>query len=416
MMRALREIFAALAVREFRFLWTSTVLAFLAFFMSTVVNSVVAHDLTGSNTAVGVVVFGQGMAMFLLGPIGGAFADRWPKRRTIITCQLVTTAVFFALAALMAAGRIHLAFITAGATIMGATFAFLGPTRQAFIVELVGNDLRGNAVALFQVANNLSRSLGPAAAGVLLALPAVGATGAYAAMGVFYLFSVSSVLRIRSSPARADAKETHVFEDVAAGLRYLGTNGRVRTLMLLFMGVTMLAMPHITLMPGLVVNELGRESESITGLFAISAAAAFLTSLPMARNADTSRAVPLFVTMGFGFGLSVLALAWVPSYEWAIVVMMVVGATSGGFQTLSGAVVIHDTDPVFVGRVMSLMLMAFGGFGLMGLPVGALGDQIGERATLACLGVAVCGLVLVLRLVLARHTAVPAVEAATPSR
>ena len=83
--------------------------------------------------------------------------------------------------------------------------------------------------------------------------------------------------------------------------------------------------------------------------------------------------------------------------------MIAVGATSGGFQTLSGAVVIRDTDPAFVGRVMSLMLMAFGGFGLMGLPVGALGDEIGERGTLGVLGVVVCVLVAVLWLVLARH-------------
>jgi fucose permease len=52
---------------------------------------------------------------------------------------------------------------------------------------------------------------------------------------------------------------------------------------------------------------------------------------------------------------------------------------------------------------MSLTMMAFGGFGLMALPVGLLGDQIGERATLTVLGVAVCAVVLSLRLVLVRH-------------
>jgi predicted MFS family arabinose efflux permease len=83
--------------------------------------------------------------------------------------------------------------------------------------------------------------------------------------------------------------------------------------------------------------------------------------------------------------------------------MVLVGVTTGGFQTLSGAVVIRETEPAFVGRVMSLTLMAFGGFGLMGLPVGFLGDQIGERWTLTVLGAVVCAVVLVLRLVLARH-------------
>jgi MFS family permease len=403
MTRWISETFAALAVRDFRVLWISTVLAFLAFFMSTVVNSVVAFGLTGNNTTVGFVVFGQGAAMFFLGPIGGAYADRWSKRRTIATAQLVTTMVFFCLAALMAAGAMHVAYLAAGSFVMGAMFAFLGPTRQAFVVEVVGSELRGNAIALSQVANNLSRALGPAAAGALLAWPVVGSTGAYGVMGVLYSCAVVAVLQMPSSPGRADAAQTHVLQDVMAGLRYVGGHARLRTLMLLFMLVVMLGMPHITLMPGLMENQLGHPAESISLLFGISAAAAFVTSVLVARQADAARAVPIFVAMGFGFGLSLLVLAWVPSFGAAVGAMVAVGVTTGGFQTLSGAVVVRETEPQYVGRVMAVTLMAFGGFGLVGLPVGYLGDQIGERATLSVLGVVVCSVVSVAGAVLARQ-------------
>jgi MFS family permease len=128
-----------------------------------------------------------------------------------------------------------------------------------------------------------------------------------------------------------------------------------------------------------------------------------LTSVLVARKADSSSAVPIFVLMGFGFGVSLLVLAWVPNFPAAVAAMLLLGVTTGGFQTLSGAVVIRETEPVFVGRVMSLTMMAFGGFGLMALPVGLLGDQIGERATLTVLGVLVVAVVLSLRLVLVRH-------------
>ena len=67
--------FAALRLRDFRILWISTFFSFLAFFMSTVVQSVVAFDLRGSNSSVGSVVAAQGLAMLLLGPFGGALAD-----------------------------------------------------------------------------------------------------------------------------------------------------------------------------------------------------------------------------------------------------------------------------------------------------------------------------------------------------
>ena len=362
----------------------------------------VAVRLTGSNTAVGLVVFGQGLAMFVLGPLGGGFADRWPKRRTIAICQLVTTTVFFVLAALVASDSIRVAYLAAGSFVMGATFAFLGPTRQAFVVELVPGALRGNGIALSQVGNNLSRALGPALAGVLLAWTVMGATGAYLVMGGLYTLSVLTILQLPSSARRSDLGETHVLQDVAAGFRYVRDHPRLRTLVLIFMGVVMLGMPHVTLMPGLVENELGRSADSISLLFGSSAAAAFLTSVLVARKADSAAAVPIFVAMGFGFGVSLLVLAWVPSFGAAIVAMLLVGVTTGGFQTLSGAVVIHETEPAFAGRVMSLTMMAFGGFGLVGLPVGLLGDVLGERMTLSLLGVAVCTVVLVLRLVLAR--------------
>jgi MFS family permease len=293
--RWLSETFAALSVRHFRVLWIGTLLSFLAFFMSTVVQSVVAFGLTASNSAVGLVVFGQGLAMFVLGPLGGALADRWPKRRTIATCQLVTTTVFFVLAALMASERIQLVFLAAGSFLMGATFAFLGPTRQAFVVELVSEGQRGNAIALSQVANNLSRALGPAVAGVLLAWKAFGPTGAYLVMGGLYTLSVLTILQLPSSVRRPDLSETHVLQDVAAGLRYVRDRPRLRSLVLLFMLVVMLGMPHVTLMPGLMEHELGRPAESISLLFGASAASAFLTSVLVARKADSSSAVPIFV-------------------------------------------------------------------------------------------------------------------------
>ena len=398
----IRETFAALEVRHFRVLWLGTLLAFLAFFMSTVVQSVVAFELTGSNSAVGFVVFAQGIAMFLLGPLGGAMADRLPKRRVILGCQFLTTVVFFVLAAVLAMDWIHVAWLALGSMLMGATFAFLGPTRQAFVVELVPDRLRGNAIALSGVANNASRAVGPALAGVLLAWTFSGATGAYLVMASLYGLSLLTVLALPHSPARANTGETHALEDIAIGFRYVGGHRRLRLLLLLFVLVIMFGFPHVTLLPGLVENELGRRAESISLLFSISAVAALVTSLMIARKADAASGVTIFASLGLGFGVSLVLLGLAPSFEFAAFAMLLLGATSGGFQALGMAVVLRAAEPEFAGRVMALTMMAFGGFGLVALPVGFLGDAIGERATLLGMAAAVCAVVLWLRLALAR--------------
>ncbi|HVR29168.1 MAG TPA: MFS transporter [Thermoanaerobaculia bacterium] len=397
MSRRLTGTFAALRIRPFRILWIGTWFAFVGFFMSTVVQSVVAFKLTGANRDVGLVIFGQGLMMFTLGPLGGAVADRLPKRRVIALSQLATTAVFFAISWALWSGRIQLAWLVAGSMVMGASFAFLGPARQSLAVELVAPELRGNAIALTQVANSACRVVGPALGGALLAWSANGAWVAYAVMGLFYLTSVVSVGLLPKSTVREGARARRVLEDMLDGLRYVRHHDRLGTLMLLFTLVIIVGYPHVTILPGFVENQLGAASESASILWGVSALGSLVASLMVAAMADSPRASAYFSRLALGFGVSLIVVALAPGFAAVTVLMGVVGLVSGGFQTLAGAVIVRQTEPRYIGRVMSLTMLSFAGFGLMGLPIGALADALGERVTFAALGVVVCGVVAWLR-------------------
>lgn len=393
MHRSFGGIFAALGVPSFRILWIGTVFAFVGFFMSMTVQSVVAFDLTGANRAVGLVIFGQGLMMFTLGPLGGAFADRLPKRRVIAIAQLATTTVFFTISWAIATGRIRLALLVAGSMVMGASFAFLGPARQSLAVELVGPELRGNAIALTQVANSACRVLGPAIGGALLAWSTRGAWVAYLVMGVSYLTSVISVGFLPKSNVPQRARDTHVFADVFDGLRYVRGHERLGTLMLLYTLVVIVGFPHVTILPGFVEHQLGRSSHDSSILFGVSAFGSTLASLAVAARADSPRAPRLLVQLALAFGVSLIVVSLAPGFVSMALLMLVVGLFSGGFQTLGGAVMVRQTEPRYVGRVMSLSMLSFAGFGLMGLPIGFLADALGERVALAALGIVVCGVV-----------------------
>lgn len=397
--------FAALRLRSFRLLWIGTVCGHLAFFISTVVQSVVAFDLVGNNTAVGTVVFAQGIAMLLLGPLGGAIADRWPKRMLIASAQVIPAAVFATLALAMATESISLALITAGALLIGATFAFLGPARQAFVVEIVPDAARGNAVALMQVASTASQVLGPGVAGVLLYWSFAGAAGAYAVMSGLYVAACVLLFLLPRSRMRPDAHETHVLADVAEGVRYVWQRRALRHLVLLYISVIMLGFPYVTVLPGLLENQLGRPAQAYAFLSLTSAAGALVSSVLVARYADHARARLLFVAMGLLFGVSLFALAGSPSYRLAAGAVFCVGCGFGGFMTLNGALIVRGTDPAFFGRVMALTMLAFGAFGLMGLPVGLLADALGERSALMLMSACVCATVAVFGTLLARDAA-----------
>jgi len=385
--------FAALGVPSFRVMWAGTWASYIPFFMSNVVNGVVAFQLAHVNRAVGTVVFAQGVAMAVLAPLGGAGADRWPKRRVLVLTNIAAAAVFGAFALLLALDRLTIAALAMGSFVLGVAISFLGPARQAFAAELVGPDLRGNAVALNQVPLTGSQVLGPAIAGLLLASP-LGATGAYALMSALYVAAALSLAPLPRSLARTNAAETHVLADLRDGLRYVGSHRRLRLLVLYFVAVIMTGFSYITVLPGLVEHALDRSAEAVPPLFFTSALGGLSVTLATARLADSRRALPLFVAMPFVFAAGLLGLSVAPSYAAGIATMFVVGMGFGGFQTLNAAVIVRATEPAYLGRVFSLSMLAFAGVSLMSLPVGILADTIGERATLAALSGVVLAIAL----------------------
>ena len=385
-------------------LWFGTVASYIAFFMATIVQSVIAFELTGTNRAVGYVVFAQGLAMLALGPLGGACADRWPKRRIVAVSQVASAAIFGVLALLLAFDALHILMLAAGSLLLGAAIAFLGPARQALSVELVPEAIRGNAVALNQVALTGSQVMGPGVAGLLLG-SGVGATGAYGTMTVLYVLAALSLALVPRSVVRADAAASHVLADLVDGLRYLWTHASLRLLVLFFVSVIMMGFPYVTVMPGLVENQLGRESDAISLLFFISAIGGLAASLFAARLADSRWAVPLFVGMAGLFAVALFGLSLVPSYRAAMGAIFFIGIGVGGFQSLNSAVIVRATDAAYLGRIFSLTVLAFAGFGLMGLPIGLLADAVGERGALAAMSAVVLAIVAVVALRLARGPA-----------
>jgi MFS family permease len=369
--------------------------------MSNVVQSVVAFELTGRNRAVGAVAFAQGVAMLALAPVGGAGADRWPKRRVLALTQSIAVATFGALAVLHALGLLTLPVLAAASLLLGSAVSFLGPARQAFAAELVPAALRGNAVSLNQVPLTGSQVLGPALAGLLLASP-VGATGAYALMGALYAASALSLAFLPRSTPRVDAARSHVLADLRDGLRYVGSHRRLRLLVGFFVGVVMSGLAYGTLLPGLVEHELGRPAEAVGALFFTSALAGLGATLAAARIADSARAVPVFLAAPFVFALGLLALSSARSFPLALAAMLVIGTGFGGLQSLNAAVIVRATEPAYFGRVFSLTMLAFAGVSLAGLPVGALADAIGERRAVASLACAVVAIAVMVAVRLAR--------------
>lgn len=377
-------------MRDYRILWIGTTLSFIAFLMSSTAQGVVTYDLAGNNRAVGAVLFAQSLSMFILSPVAGVIADRWPKRRSLLICQVTVLATYLLIGALLATDRLTVPILAASGLVIGITFAAIRPVRSAYLGDIVPPERRGNAVALQQVAISAAQVLGPFIAGGLLAWELVGKAGTYFFMSALYLVVVVTLWKIPATPSRGKAAGPGVLTDIVLGFRHVFANPRLLWCIAGFVLLTIVGQPYLVVLPGFTKDELGAGTGALGVLFGISAIGGLSLSLVVASWADTPKAAPALMVSTFILGLALLGLGIAPSFFLAAVAMFFIGCGVGGFQTLNNAIAMKESEPAYYGRVISLTMMALSLSGIVSLPLGFLADAAGERAVLVLLGIATC--------------------------
>jgi len=153
--------------------------------------------------------------------------------------------------------------------------------------------------------------------------------------------------------------------------------------------VVMVGFPFVAFLPRLATETLEVGSAGYGFLAAASAVGAVFVSLYIAGRSSGRAAWRIQAISGFMFGVMLIALAVAPSYILAVVMVAGVGAASAGFQAMNNSLVLTLSELEYHGRVQSLMMLSFSGFGMAALPLGALADGIGLRQTMAGMGAAV---------------------------
>lgn len=382
--------FAALVHRDYKMLWSGALLATTAFMMTFMLVPSVAFEITGSNAAAGFAQLGFGVAMLLVAPIGGVIADRVPKKPLVLVGQIVPCAVILATGVLILTDEITVPLLTAGTLIMGLAFAFMVPARQAWVAELVPTDLLPNAIALQQIAQNVSQVLAPLFIALLLGT-FLGVGGTYLFMASLFLIVLPLTSRLPNTrPAQREVRS--VLQELGAGVSYVWANPVLRTLWLGFVGLVVCGFAYQTLLPGLLSEELGRSPTDIGLIFLVLAVAGLVVSVPLAGLVRTSRAWPALLVMGFVMALGFLILAGAPSYPLVIAAGIPLGLGRAGFMLINNALLMSTAEPAYHGRVMSLAMIGFASQALLAPFWGALADAIGVRETLTTLGLATVGI------------------------
>jgi len=394
--------FAALQSPQFRLLWFGNIFSFLGMQMQVLARGYLAYDLTGKNTALGTMMVAFGLPQLVLSLFGGVVADRLPKRRVLVVCQLIVAANSAWIATMLALGQLEFWMLVVAGFVQGSGFSFIGPARQAYIGELVPRQDLGNAVVLQQLSMNSTRVVGPSLAGAFIAISFIGAAGVYYMTTAGFLLAIVSLFWLPAGEPRAREVQTSPMRDLKDGLSYVRRQNHIGILILASFAIIMVGFPYQSFLASISKSVYGVGSGGFGVLSSVSAVGAVVATIAVA-SISTRRAVSWQRWAGLAFGAALIGLGLTGTFVAGLVAIVFVGGLSAAFQSLNNSLVMTYTEPIYQGRVQAMNMMSWSLFGLAALPIGIVADHIGIQETLILQG-SICMAAIVLLDVLRRRT------------
>jgi MFS family permease len=391
--------FPALRHRNFRLFFFGQGTSLIGTWMQNVAQGWLVLQLTNSAYYVGLVSALGSLPVLLVSLPAGVFADRTHKRRVVTITQSLSMIQALAIAVLIWVHRIELWHVAAAAVFLGLINAFDIPTRQSFIVEMVGREDLGNAIALNSSAFNAARIVGPAIGGVLIG--SVGIAMCYFLNGISYVAVVASLLAMRMPAWQRPQLAGDGLARFREGARYILGDRRIRALVINTAMLSIFGFPYMVLMPVFARDALHVGARGLGLLMASSGVGAVVAALGVAVYGPR---VPKGQVVRWGaavFGLAVALFSLTRAFPLAMAILMV----SGGAMIANNAVtntLLQTLAPDHLrGRVMGAYTFVFTGMAPLGAyQAGLVAEHFGIRAEVAIGGlVCLLGSLLLWRLV-----------------
>jgi MFS family permease len=381
-----RQTFSSLSIRNYRLYFIGQGISQSGTWMQTIGQGLLILHLTGSGTKLGAVTALQTLPILLLGPFGGLIADRFPKRRVLYATQTAAGVQALILGFLVATGEIRIWMVYVLAAGLGLVNTVDNPTRQTFVLEMVGKDALSNAVSLNSTEINLARVIGPSIAGALVAL--VSLSACFIVNGLSYFAVVAVLRRMRAEELQPAPRAPHARRQFLQGFRYVRSMPMLRNTLLMMAVIGTFTYEFTVILPLFAEFTFGKGASGYASLTAAMGAGAVVGGIVTASRRQQSTPSMLLLA-AFLFGVSDLLAAATPSLPFAMAAFVLVGFFSITFTALGNVTVQLASAPEMRGRVMALWTMAFLGSTPIGGPIiGWIGEHAGPRWGLATGGMA----------------------------
>jgi MFS family permease len=335
-----------------------------------------AWEISGSELWVGIVAFSQFAPAVVFGPLFGVLADRFDRRAASLLINSMSLMNMLLLGLLAALGVVDIYVLTLLAFMQGTLDGAHMPVRMTIVPNLVKKNQLQSAIAITSISFNLSRFVGPAIAGLIIAIYGVGT--AFMVNGVSYLALIAVMLVVQLNPtAENTSKERDVWREMGEGINYILGNPAIRALLLIIAVASVFGRGALEMMPVFADAVFERGSAGLAALTSAIGAGAVISGLAMSRGVGwlNVRIIRVAVIVA---GLLIASLGFIEQFWIAVTVVVWLGIILSlcgvGSQILTQTLI----DDSVRGRVSSLWgMIAFGGTALGSLIIGTAANVWG---------------------------------------
>lgn len=381
------SIFSSLSSRNYKLYFIGQGISLIGTWIQNIALSWLVYRLTGSVFLLGVIGFTSQIPSFVLTPFTGVLTDRYDRLKIMMIAQVLFMTQAFIMAFLILSGHIEVWHIIVLSLVFGIITAFDAPARQSLVIDLIDRpENLANAIALNSALFNGARLVGPAIAGVIIAL--VGEGICFLINALSFIAVIAALMQIRISLKVPVASSEDFLKSFKDGFRYTFSSMPIRTLILMLATLSMAAFPFTVLMPAYAKEILSGNADTLGFLMSSLGVGALIGALYMAARKKMTGYTRIIAINSSLLGISIILTSLSDKLLISMLVLPICGLsmilTLSSINTLLQTITEEDKR----GRVMSFYAMALMGIQPIGnLLAGSIASGIGIPHTLLLGGI-----------------------------
>lgn len=376
---------SSLKHRDFRLLFYGTSLSHVGDFVQAMAQAWLVWQMTKSPFLLGIVGFAQALPRLLLGAVGGAIVDRVERRRLLLCTQCLAMAQAFTFWAVVQFDIVEFWHILLLVLFLGMVNSLNQTARHSLINNLVPRQDLMNAIALNSSLANLAKIIGPSLGGVLIGV--IGIAGCLLVNALSFFAIIITLLVMEIPAGSTKEKEPSAFwQEVSEGYRFLRSDRRLLSIILLTYGVALVGTPYARFLPVFATDVLHAGPTTFGLLLAAPGVGAVLAGLGIASLGRVRRRFHFVAMAVLAFALSLMLFSFSRSILLSMLFLILVGASNIAFRAVANSIVQMESPPEYLGRMLSLFFMDKGLWSFGTLFIGSVAHVVGTPRAITISG------------------------------